>query len=270
DGVDLAAETNPYSLLRGRLGHRVTLLTNVHPRRDGATTATFDGIASERSLLYLDWVEANRGKVSAATGGRVGYIHLPDMGSTGLREFIKQYYPQLDKQALVIDDRYNGGGNVSQMVLGRLQRRLLLCTFGRTSDYTPYPRALFHGHLACILNETSASDGDIFPAMFRRAGLGPLIGKRSWGGIIGITDRGQLLDGGTVNVPEFGNTEPDGEWTIEGHGVDPDIEVDNDVASVLRGIDPQLDKAIEVLLEKLKQEPRPRPTAPPPPVKAGR
>ncbi|MCB9878453.1 MAG: hypothetical protein H6835_12710 [Planctomycetes bacterium] len=171
-------------------------------------------------------------------------MHLPDMGAAGIREFVRQYYAQRDKQGLVFDDRYNGGGNISQMVVNRLQRQLLMCTFGRTSGYRPYPRALFLGHLACLLNETSASDGDIFPAMFRRMNLGPLIGKRSWGGIIGITNRGMLLDGGTVNVPEFGNTEPGPEWTIEGRGVDPDIEVDNDVFSLLQGKDPQLEKAI--------------------------
>jgi tricorn protease len=120
------------------------------------------------------------------------------------------------------------------------------------------------------LNENSASDGDIFPAMFRRAGLGPLIGKRSWGGIIGITNRGMLLDGGTVNVPEFGNTEPGPQWTIEGHGVDPDIVVENDVQSELQGRDPQLEKGVEVLLEQIRQNPRPRPQAPPAPVKTGR
>ena len=214
--------------------------------------------------------ESSRERVLAASGNRIGYIHLPDMGSDGIAEFIRQYYPQRDKDALVIDDRGNGGGSVSQMVLNRLARKLLMCTFGRTSGYSPYPSALFHGHLVCLLNEYSASDGDIFPAMFRRAGLGKLVGKRSWGGIIGITSRGPLLDGGTVNVPEFGNTEPGTEWTIEGHGVDPDIVVENDVASLLAGRDPQLEKGVEILLAQLADDPRPRPTAPPPPFKAGR
>jgi tricorn protease len=192
------------------------------------------------------------------------------MGPDGIREFVKQYYPQRDKAGLVLDDRWNGGGNVSQMVLNRLQRELLMCTFGRTSGYRPYPQALFHGHLVCLLNESSASDGDIFPAMFRRAGLGKLVGKRSWGGIIGITNRGMLMDGGTVNVPEFGNTEPGAEWTIEGRGVEPDVVVENDVASLLQGRDPQLEKGITIVREQIRAEPRPRPTPPPPPVKTGR
>ena len=270
DGEEITATTNPYALLRHKLGRRVALLVNDRPARDGARTVMFDGIASEAKLHYLAWVEANRARVAEASAGRIGYLHLPNMGADGIREFIKQYYPQRDKAALVIDDRWNGGGNVSQMVLNRLQRKLLMATFGRTSDYAPYPSAVFHGHLACLLNEGSASDGDIFPAMFRRAGLGPLIGKRSWGGIIGITNRGTLLDGGSVNVPEFGNTEPDGKWTIEGYGVDPDIVVENAVADVLRGRDAQLEKAVEMLLAAIEKEPRRRPTAPPPPVKTGR
>ncbi|MGE3175243.1 MAG: LpqB family beta-propeller domain-containing protein [Planctomycetota bacterium] len=266
DGQELQPTDNPYRLLRGKTGRTVRLRLAAAP--DAATReVAFQPIASEGKLHYLAWVEQNRARTLAASDGALGYVHLPNMGADGIREFVKQYYPQRDKQGLVIDDRGNGGGNVSQMILNRLSRELLMCTFGRTTGFRPYPQATFLGHLVCLLDETSASDGDIFPAMFRRAGLGPLIGKRSWGGIIGITNRGMLIDGGTVNVPEFGNTEPDGEWTIEGVGVAPDIVVDNDPQALIAGIDPQLEKAIEVLLEKVKQEPRPRPQAPPPPIR---
>jgi tricorn protease len=270
DGEVLVPEVNPYRLLRGKAGRTLQLRVNQRPIADGSRTVSVQPIASEQKLFYLAWVEGNRQKVAELSQGTLGYLHLPDMGEDGIREFIKQYYPQRDKQGLLIDDRYNGGGNVSQMVLNRLSRQLLMGTFGRTTGYRPYPQALFHGHLVCLLNETSASDGDIFPAMFRKAGLGPLIGKRSWGGIIGITNRGQLLDGGTVNVPEFGNTEIGDQWTIEGRGVTPDIEVDNDLASLLAGRDPQLEKGVQVLLERVQQEPRPEPKAPPAPVKTGR
>jgi tricorn protease len=270
DGEELLPDVNPYRLLRGKAGRTIELTVNIRPQLDGARRVRVSPIASEAKLFYLAWVQQNRQRVSELSGGKLGYVHLPDMGQDGIREFIKQYYPQRDKQGLVIDDRNNGGGNVSQMVMNRLQRQLLMCTFGRTTGFRPYPQALFHGHLVCLLNETSASDGDIFPAMFRRAGLGPLIGKRSWGGIIGITNRGQLLDGGSVNVPEFGNTEPGPAWTIEGYGVDPDIVVDNDVASVLRGRDAQLEKGVEVLLERIHKDPKIPPTAPPAPVKTGR
>jgi tricorn protease len=270
DGQALAASANPYELLHNKAGRQVRLLVNGSPTTDGARTVALQPISSEGDLHYLAWVNQNRARVHEMSDGKIGYVHLPDMGANGIREFVKQYYPQRDKLGLVFDDRYNGGGNVSEMVINRLQRELMMCTFGRTTGFEPYPRAVFHGHMVCLLNETSASDGDIFPAMFRRAKLGKLIGKRSWGGIIGITNRGQLLDGGTVNVPEFGNTEPGPEWTIEGYGVDPDMEVDNDLASIIRGEDNQLRTAVEVLLEQIKAAPPALPVAPPAPVKTGR
>ncbi|MFK7739332.1 MAG: S41 family peptidase [Planctomycetota bacterium] len=270
DGEELQPQTNPYRKLQHKAGRTITLTVHTRPSLEGARTVELQPVTSHSDLHYHAWVEANRARVHKLSDGKLGYVHLPNMGAEGIREFIRQYYPQRDKQGLVIDDRFNGGGNVSQMVLNRLSRKLLMCTFGRTTGYDPYPNSLFHGHLVCLLNETSASDGDIFPAMFKRQGLGPLIGKRSWGGIIGITNRGMLLDGGTVNVPEFGNTEPGPKWTIEGEGVTPDIEVDNDTESVLRGEDPQLQKGIEVLLERIQADPRPLPTAPPAPIKTGR
>ncbi len=270
DGEPLGPEVNPYRLLRGKHGRGIDLLVGAAPQAAAARTVTIRPIASEEDLLYHAWVADNRRRVAELSNGALGYVHLPDMGESGIREFIRQYYGQRDKQGLVIDDRYNGGGNVSSMVLNRLSRELMMCTFGRTTGYRPYPQALFHGHLVCLLNESSASDGDIFPAMFRRAGLGKLVGKRSWGGIIGITNRGMLIDGGTVNVPEFGNTEPGAEWTIEGRGVEPDVVVENDLRSLLEGRDPQLEKGVEILLAQIAAEPRPLPVPPPAPVKTGR
>jgi tricorn protease len=270
DGEALTPTTNPYRLLRGKRNRTVVFRVNAAPVADGARQVAMQPIGDEEKLHYLAWVDGNRRRVAELSGGALGYVHLPDMGPDGIREFVRQYYPQRDRQGLVLDDRGNGGGNVSQMVLNRLQRKLLMCTFGRTTGYRPYPQALFHGHLVCLLNETSASDGDIFPAMFRRAGLGKLVGKRSWGGIIGITNRGMLMDGGTVNVPEFGNTEPGPQWTIEGHGVDPDVVVENDVAALLQGRDPQLETGVQILLEQLRTDPRPLPTAPAAPDRSGR
>ena len=140
--------------------------------------------------------------------------------------------------------------------------------YSRNSEYpSTYPATVFHGHMACILNETSASDGDIFPAMFRKAGLGPLIGKRSWGGVVGISGRGTLIDGGTVYVPEFGFINTDGEWDIENYGVEPDIEVENDPKSVIEGRDPQLERAIEEVMKLIKTDPKQIPPRPKDPVK---
>ena len=152
------------------------------------------------------------------------------------------------------------------MLIERLRRKVLALNYSRTSDEaTTYPGGVFLGPMAAILNENSASDGDIFPAMFREAGLGPLIGKRSWGGVIGIGNRGTLIDGGTIFVPESAFASAKGEWIIEGHGVDPDIEVDNDPKSVIEGRDPQLERAVAEVMKKLKDHPvklPPRPAAP--------
>jgi len=181
-------------------------------------------------------------------------MHLPDMGEAGIREFIKWYYPQLRKDAFLIDDRANGGGNISRMVITRLTRTLLGLDYARTTAApNVYPESVFIGPKAVLLDGNSASDGDIFPWMFRTAGLGPLIGERSWGGVVGISDHGPLMDGGHVNVPEYAYANAKGEWAVEGHGVDPDIVVANDAKSVIEGHDPQLERGVAELLKKLEQ-----------------
>jgi tricorn protease len=269
DGQELRPDEDPYRLLRHKADRPVTLTLNSRPDTRGAWEATFQPVSSEQSLVYLDWVEENRRRVDQMTGGRVGYLHVPDMGAPGIAEFIKWYYPQVEKEGLVIDVRANGGGNVSSMLIDRLSRRLLATGFSRNDDYpSSYPRgAVFHGSMVTILDENSSSDGDIFPAMFREAGLGPLIGKRSWGGVIGITNRGTLIDGGQVNVPEFGFNSVTGDWIIEGYGVDPDIEVDQDPIAVIQGRDPQLERAVQEVLRLMEENPRSMPARPADPVR---
>ena len=268
DGEELLGSDNPYRVLLHRADRPVRLTLNAGPAFDGAREVTFTPVTEERSLRYLAEVEANRRKVSEMTGGRVGYLHVPDMGAQGIQEFVKWFYGQVRKEGLVIDVRGNGGGNVSQMLIERLGRRVLGTSFARTYD-TPgtYPAVAFHGHLVCILDEDSASDGDIFPYRFREAGLGPLIGKRSWGGVIGITSHGPLLDGGSVNVPQFGTNGADGSWVVENVGVEPDIEVENDPRSVIAGRDPQLERAVEEVLRMMREDPKALPERPAPPVK---
>jgi tricorn protease len=264
----LTGKDDPYRFLRNAADNPVQWLVNSTPSTEGARTISYRPIVSEEKLVYFDWVEANRRRVDELSGGRVGYLHVPDMGADGISEFIKWYYPQIRKEALLIDDRANGGGNVSRMLIGRLSKRVLGAQFSRTSeDPSLYPDA-FLGPMATLLDGDSGSDGDIFPAMFRAAGLGPLIGKRSWGGVVGITDHGQLIDGGRVNVPEFAFANTKGEWIIEGHGVDPDIEVDNDAASLIQGKDPQLERGVAELMKKLQANPTKPPTRPADPVKA--
>ncbi|MFN2324896.1 MAG: S41 family peptidase [Gemmatimonadales bacterium] len=269
DGEELRPDDDPYRLLRHKADRPVRLTVNGSPSMQGAREVTFVPTASESDLIYLDWVEGNRRRVEELTGGRVGYLHVPNMGAEGIREFIKWYYPQVLKEGLVIDVRANGGGNVSSMLIDRLGRELLATGFSRNDDYpTAYPRgAVFHGSMVTLLDENSASDGDIFPAMFRQAGLGPLIGKRSWGGVIGITNRGNLVDGGVVNVPEFGFNSVTGEWIIEGYGVDPDIEVEQDPVAVIRGGDPQLERGVQEVLRLMAANPKTLPGRPAPPVR---
>lgn len=268
DGEELTAEMNPYQLLRFKSKHPVVFTVNDQPTEEGSRKVEFVPRTSETSLHYLDWVLEKRRRVEEATDGKVGYLHLPDMGANGIREFIKWFYGQIDREGLIIDVRNNGGGNVSQMLIERFLRELLALGYSRTSDHaSTYPGTVFAGHLVTLLNENSASDGDIFPAMFKQAGLGPLIGKRSWGGVIGITNRGTLIDGGGVNVPEFGFASVQGEWIIEGRGVVPDIVVENTAEELLQGRDAQLERAISEIMTMIEAEPRSLPSKPPPPVK---
>jgi tricorn protease len=270
NGQELRAADHPEAFLRRAEGDQVELTVNGKPTFDGSRHVVVRPIRSEDSLIYLAWTHHNRRYVEEKSGGKLGYIHIPDMGEDGIREFVKWYYGQLRKEGLVIDVRSNGGGNVSQMILERLRRELLMVDYERHAEYTEgYPDGTFVGHLACLLDEDTASDGDQFSYVFRAAGLGPLIGKRSWGGVVGIYGSYPLMDGGGVSVPEAGSGDPKGRWIIEGYGVQPDIEVDNDPGDLLRGKDAQLDKAIEYLLDKVAKEPRRLPARPAPPVKTG-
>ena len=267
DGVELKGDDNPYRLLRHKTDP-VTLTLSTTPTLAGARKTSYRPIASEESLLYLEFVNDARERVARLTNGRAGYLHVPDMGAPGIYEFIKWFYPQIRKQGLVVDVRSNGGGNVSQWIIERLAAKLLGTRFGRSSEQPgTYPETVFHGHKVAILNETSASDGDIFPHMFRKAGLGPLVGKRSWGGVVGISGIGPLLDGGNATVPLSGTNDVDGSWVIEGHGVDPDIVVENDPKSVIAGHDPQLERAVLELVKKMDAEPMRLPKKPADPVK---
>jgi tricorn protease len=269
NGEELKPEDDPYRLLRHKADAPVHLTVNSKPTMEGSRVVSYRPVTNEQNLIYLDWVMSNMAKVDKLSGGKLGYIHIPDMGANGIREFIKWYYPQLKKEGLVVDVRANGGGNVSRMLIERLRRQMLAVGFSRTNeDPQSYPDGVFIGPMVCLLNENSASDGDIFPAMFREAKLGQLIGKRSWGGVVGIANRGTLVDGGVVNVPEFGFASTKGEWIIEGYGVDPDIPVENDPKSVIQGKDPQLERGVTELLNKLKVKPTEWPKRPADPDKA--
>jgi tricorn protease len=268
NGEDVTTKRDIYEFLRNAGDGPVQLLLNTTPSVTGARKVSYRPVPAETELIYMDWVERNRRRVDELSNGRIAYMHLPDMGEAGIREFIKWYYPQLTKEAFLVDDRANGGGNVSRMVIERLNRTLLSIDYARNTETPqPYPDGIFIGPKAVLLDANSSSDGDIFPWMFKTAGLGPLIGQRSWGGVIGIGDHGQLLDGGHVNVPEFASANAKGEWAVEGHGVDPDIVVENDPKSVIDGHDPQLERGVAELLKKLSQSAPKLPQHEPYPVK---
>ncbi len=267
DGEELKGNDNPYRLLQNKTDP-VTLTLNSKPNFKDARKLTYKPVTSEANLLYLEWVNGNREKVASITDGRVGYLHIPDMGSDGIYEFIKWFYPQIRKEGLIVDVRSNGGGNVSQWIIERLDTRLLGTRFDYASDMPEtYPYTVFYGHKVCLINETSASDGDIFPYYFHKSGLGPLIGKRTWGGVIGISDHGPLLDGGRVYVPQNSTNDENGKWIIEGHGVDPDIILENDPKSVLEGRDPQLERGVQEVLKMMAEQPMELPSRPVDPVK---
>jgi tricorn protease len=264
DGQAVNELTSPYEALVNKAGKVVTLTINAEPRAQGARDVLVQPLGSESELNYQEWVQGNLRKVTEATGGKVGYLHVPDMQTNGLNEFNRQFYPQVRKKALIIDMRGNGGGNVSPMLIERLRREIAMITISRNSIPNVDPSAMVWGPMVCLLNEFSASDGDLFPFRFRQHKLGKLIGKRSWGGVVGIRGTLPLLDGGTLNRPEFSRYDIEGkEWIIEGHGVDPDILVDNDPALEFAGTDEQLDKAIAVILEELKTQEKSIPPVPP-------
>jgi tricorn protease len=255
---------NPYEALVGKVGKQVTLKLNTEPKEKGSREIVIIPIANEGELYYYDWVEANIKKVSDATGGKVGYLHVPDMQQTGLNEFAKHFYPQVHKKALIVDVRGNGGGNVSPMLIERLRRQIDMIDIARNSIPRVHPEEMIYGPMCCLLNEFSASDGDLFPYRFQYYKLGKLIGKRSWGGTVGIRGTLPLLDGGTLNRPEFSRYDVEGKkWIIEGHGVDPDIVQDNDPATEYAGVDEQLNRAIAQMVEELKTKEK---TIPPPPL----
>ena len=238
----------PYTAsLAGLAGHTVVLTVNSLPSRRGAKDVLVEPVGSERTLRYVDWVRTKREYVAEASDGRFGYIHIPDMGTRGLVQFERWFYPQLGKEGLVVDARWNGGGFVSQLILERFRRRVVSFDRSRGGGVFTYPWAVLNGPFVVLTNEHAGSDGDIFPASVQAEGLAPVIGTRSWGGVVGIRGDKPMTDGGMLTQPEFAFWWPEHGWGIENHGVDPDIVVQNLPQELAQGVDSQLDRGLTEL-----------------------
>ena len=262
NGRPLRTPQTPDELLVNAANEVVTLTVNSKPAADGAHKVVVKPIGDEYSLRELNMIETNRKKVDAASGGRIGYVYLPNMGDEGLNEFVKQYFPQIRKEGIIFDVRYNGGGFVDQLIFARLRRVLAAMSPARNWEPGTIPGNVFYGYMACVTNHYAASDGDFFSYFFKQYKLGPLIGERTWGGVRGIRGNIALMDGGYITRPEFSLSSLDGKWLIENRGVQPDVVVDNPPDLVLKGQDPQLEKAVEMLMEQIKANPKTLPARP--------
>ena len=252
NGVVLGRELGPEQALSGLAGHEVSLL--VENRR-----LTVKTLVDPRPLLYRDWVCRNRERVAELTQGRAGYLHIPDMGPNGYAEFFRDIKIETSREGLLVDVRFNGGGNVSQVLLEKLSRKVGSWGVPRNGKPYTWPAHAPLGPMVCLTNEMAGSDGDIFSHGFKMRGLGPLIGHRTWGGVVGIWPRLRHVDGSLTTQPEFASWFVDVGFGIENHGAEPDIEVDISPEDFAQGREPQLEKAVEVLLQRMEGWSIPRP-----------
>jgi tricorn protease len=252
NGVALTTALEPFAALQGLAGRTVEVTYNTSPSFTGAKTAVVEALRDESRLRHLAWIEQNRKRVEEATGGKAGYIYVRSTGIDGQNELIRQFNAQLDKKSLVIDERFNSGGQIPDRFIELLNRPPVVYWAIRDGATWPWPPAGHFGPKVMLINGWSGSGGDAFPDYFRKAGLGPLIGSRTWGGLIGISGVPSLIDGGSVTVPTFRMYNLDGTWFKEGHGVDPDIDVPEDLTQSAKGVDAQLERAIVEIQNQLK------------------
>ncbi|HVP10366.1 MAG TPA: S41 family peptidase, partial [Phycisphaerae bacterium] len=245
DGQPVPTAEHVFKALQTKSDAVVTLTYNDQPSAEGAKTYRTKTIGGENTLRYREWVEKNRKYVDEKSGGQIGYLHIPDMGASGLIEFAKAWYPQTHKKGFIIDERYNGGGFTADMVINRLAREMWAVTIPREGKLLRVPERVFHGSFVVLVNEDTGSDGEFFGEAIKILKLAPIIGMRTWGGAIGIEPHQDLVDGGSITPPQFGLYGLDRRWLIEGIGVVPDIQVQNMPGDVVRGKDAQLDAGME-------------------------
>jgi len=263
NGADVRPPTEVYSFFEETAGKQIKIKVGPNPDGKDAREVTVVPVDNEFSLRNRAWEEDNRRKVDELSGGKLAYVHVPDTAVGGYTNFNRFYFAQVDKQGAIIDERYNHGGQIADYLIDMLKRPLRNCAIAREGEKFCSPLAQIYGPKAMITNEMSGSGGDALPWMFRQDGLGPLVGTRTWGGLVGIYNYPVLLDGGRVTAPRVAIYGLHGQWEVENHGVAPDMEVENDPASVAAGHDPQLERAVQVTLEALKQHPVVEPNPPP-------
>jgi tricorn protease len=267
-GQELTAKDSYLSIIAGRAGQAVSVA--VASQADGSDRREIivKPVAQERRMRLLDWVQSRRRMVEELSGGRLGYIYLQAMGEQDVQDFMRQYYPQRSKQALIVDTRFNNGGN-TQSIINRVLVEKVSGYFNLRSSEFPWSRQgdAFLGPVAVLMNEFNVSCGEEFPHRFRDLGRGPLIGRRTYGGEVGSSPGWPLADGGIVSVPNYGMFTPDGKWVIEGPGVAPDIDVESDPNLFAAGRDAQLERAVEWLIEALRKAPTAFPKQPAEPAK---
>jgi tricorn protease len=265
DGKDVTTGVNPWFYLENKAGKIVEIAVNSKPSAEGSRISLIKPVSSELELLYYNWVNERRAMVDKLSGGRIGYIHVPNTSTSGNRELFHGMYTYFNKEALIIDERYNGGGFIPDRMADLLDRHTLVYWHQNGLQPGKSPAIAHDGPKAMLINGYSSSGGDAFPYFFKKMGLGKLIGTRTWGGLVGISGNARLIDGGYISVPRFGIFDNDEGWIIEGVGVYPDIEVVERPEQMAKGIDSCIEKAVEVLLQELKEKPVKKVTVPAPP-----
>lgn len=260
--IPLDPTRDPWAAFAGLAGKTVMLAVNSKPTLEGAREVLVQTLEDEYRLRNLAWIEEKRQMVNRLSGGRIGYIYVPDTGIEGQTELVRQFRGQFTKDGLIIDERFNSGGQIPDRFVELLNRPLYNFWGVRDGRDWQWPPVAHHGPKAMLINGWSGSGGDCFPFYFKQAGLGPLVGTRTWGGLIGVSGAPGLIDGGAVTVPTFGMYSLDGQWIIEGYGVDPDVEVVDDPGLMAKGRDPQLEKAVELVMAELAKNPPRRPSKP--------
>ncbi|HEV8484721.1 MAG TPA: PDZ domain-containing protein [Blastocatellia bacterium] len=255
NGRNLTGTDNLYSFFESTAGKSVVIRVGPNPDGSGSREVTVVPVPNEFGLRNLAWIEDNRRKVDQASGGKLAYVYLPDTAGGGYTNFNRYYFAQLDKDGAVIDERFNGGGSAADYIVDFLRKPVMSYWAVREGQEPTTPFGVIPGPKVMIVNEYAGSGGDLMPWMFRKQGIGPLIGKRTWGGLVGIGGYPSLIDGGSVTAPHFAFYSANGEWEVENHGVAPDIEVEMDPKLWREGRDPQLEKAIEVAMAALKKNP---------------